>query len=319
MAFDAILGNEILKQRLTAAFENHKTSHCYLITGPIGSGKKTLAQMLIAALQCTGETKPCLRCSQCNKALSGNHPDVITIDEPDKATIPVKLVRESCADLYIRPNEGKKKIYLFPRAQALRAESQNTMLKCIEEPPSYGVFIFLCEHADRMLPTIRSRCVELRLSPLSKELLQSELRRKYPQVPQQTISAAILRSGGYLGQAMTILDEEDDALLPQTIEFVAAFCRADAAQLLRVLAPMEKLKREQLRPIFAQWYSILVGALTAHSAMPAMWSECDRIAQTRPLHSIMRATDAVKEAQKLLEANVGPAHICGALAVLLQS
>ncbi len=318
MGFEALLGNDTLKQRLLSSFGSGKTSHCYLITGPVGSGKKTLTRLMTAALQCTSENKPCCRCPQCHKAMNGTHPDIITVDEPDKVNIPIKVVRQACADLYIRPNEGRKKIYLFPRAQALRPESQNALLKCIEEPPAYGVFIFLCEHADRMLPTIQSRCVELRLAPLSKALLGQKLREACPDASAQAIDAAMLQAGGYLGRALELLQEED-ALLPQSTAFVEAYCSGSGVQLLRALAPMEKLKREQLRPILAQWYALLTSALSAHSGLPVIRPECEKIARSRSLASILAAVDAVKEAQTLLEANVGAAHICGALAVVLQA
>ena len=113
MQFDALLGNAVLKQRLTSALDKGQSSHCYLITGARGSGKRTLASLLAAALQCTHSVKPCGQCPQCRKVLGGVHPDVITVDEEEKKTLSVKAVRNACTDLYIRPNEGKKKIYIF--------------------------------------------------------------------------------------------------------------------------------------------------------------------------------------------------------------
>lgn len=162
MSFDALLGNDTIKARLSSALSNRRLSHCFLITGPVGSGKHTLARLLSAAMQCTQETKPCLQCSQCRKVLDGMHPDIIHVTDSDRKAVSVKIVREACADLYIRPNEGNRKIYLFD--QELNPQGQNALLKSIEEPPPYGSFLLLTQHAEQMLPTIRSRCVELRLS-----------------------------------------------------------------------------------------------------------------------------------------------------------
>ena len=316
MEFGTLLGNDALKQRLTTALAKGQLSHCYLISGPEGAGKHTLAKLLAAAMQCTDRRKPCCRCPQCRKALDGMHPDIITVDDPEKKGVSVKLGREACADLYARPNEGAKKIYIFPRAQDLNPQGQNALLKCIEEPPAYGVFLLLTDNASRLLPTIRSRCVELRMSPLSEAQLVSELQKRLPDVDGQTLRAAILRSGGYLGQALT-LAQENASLLPQTEVFAAAYTKGSSSDLLRVLVPMEKLKREQLRPILLQWYALLTSALTAQNGQPPLRRESTQIAASRSAADLLQAVDALNRAQKLLDANVGTAHICGALFVKL--
>lgn len=177
MKLAALLGNDTLKQRLSALQAKGKLTHSFLLTGPEGSGRHTLARILCAAMQCTapGE-RPCGVCRSARKVLDGAHPDICIVDDPEKKTIPVKLVRDACIDLYIRPNEGQRKIYLFPRAQDLNQQGQNVLLKSIEEPPPYGTFLLLAEHAEQLLPTIRSRCVELRLSPLPEAVLLPALR-----------------------------------------------------------------------------------------------------------------------------------------------
>lgn len=316
MAFEALLGNDALKQRLSAALAKGQLSHAYLISGPEGAGKRTLARLLAAAMQCTGASKPCCRCPQCRKVLDGMHPDVITVDEPEKKGVSVKLVREACADLYVRPNEGAKKIYMFPRAQELNPQGQNALLKCIEEPPAYGVFFLLTDNASRLLPTIRSRCVELRMTPLADALLLSALQKRLPDADAQTLHAAARRSGGYLGQALT-LAQESASLFPQTEAFAAAYAKGAVGGLLRVLTPMEKLKREQLRPILLQWYALLTSALTAQNGQPPLRREASEIAASRSATDLLQAAQALNRAQKLLDANVGTAHICGALFVQL--
>ena len=316
MDFDALLGNDALKQRLSVSLSRGQLSHCYLISGPAGSGKRTLARLLAAAMQCTSVHRPCGQCAQCRKALSGTHPDVITVDDPEKKTIPVKLVRDACADLYIRPNEGAKKIYVFPRAQDLNAQGQNALLKCIEEPPAYGVFLLLTEHAEQLLPTIISRCVELRLAPLGDDLLRKELTIRFPDASPDALRSAMLRSGGYLGQAIALLQEGSE-LLPQTKAFAEAYCAGSAGVLLRVLAPMERLKREQLRPILLQWMELLSSAAASRSGLPATGEECEKIAQCRTDAQLLRDVAALQQAISLTDANVGTAHICGMLCVKL--
>lgn len=313
---DTFLGNDGLKQRLSTALAKGQLSHCYLLTGPVGSGKRTLAKHLAAAMQCTGENRPCLQCPQCRKVLSGVHPDLITVDDPEKKIIPVKLVRDACADLFIRPNEGQKKIYLFPRAQDLNPQGQNTLLKCIEEPPAYGVFLLLAEHAEQLLPTIRSRCVELRLSPLPEALLRQELTRRFSNTAPESVRAAMERSGGYLGQAITALEEAGD-LLPQSKALAEALCQNSPGALLRVTVPMEKLKREQLLSILQQWQVLLAAALRCQSGQPALYPECARLAQKRSAAALLSDAEVLRQAMELCDANVGTAHICGLLATRL--
>lgn len=316
MEFGNFLGNEALKARLSSALARGRLTHCYLITGPRGSGKRTLARLLCAALQCTDDTRrPCGHCAQCLKVQHGTHPDLITVDEPEKASIPVRLVRDACADLFIRPNEGAHKIYLFPQAQRLNPQGQNALLKCMEEPPAYGVFLLLAEHPEQLLPTVRSRCVELALAPLPDAVLLEALRQQHPTLPQPTLLAAIARSGGYLGQALELLGQ---SLLPQSIDFINAFCAGTPGAMLRVLTPMERLKREQLRPIFLQWQELLAAALETANGLPAVQPELARLAATRTDAALLRAASAIREALRLLDANVGPAHICGALSILIR-
>ena len=171
MGFDGLLGNEQIKRNLAASLEKGHISHFYLISGPEGSGKHTLARLLAAAILCRGADKPCGKCTPCRKVAEGVHPDCITVDDPEKKTVPVDLIRQARADVYIQPNESEHKIYLFPRAQDMGLPGQNALLKVLEEPPAYGVFLLLTTNADALLPTVRSRCTELRMEPLPQSLL----------------------------------------------------------------------------------------------------------------------------------------------------
>ena len=141
MGFESFLGNGQVKENLRRSLSNNRISHFFLISGPAGSGKHTLARHLAAAILCQASEKPCLSCPVCRKVMSGVHPDFITVEDPEHKAVAVKIVREYREDIFIRPNEAEHKIYLFP--QELGIEGQNALLKIQEEPPSYGVFILL--------------------------------------------------------------------------------------------------------------------------------------------------------------------------------
>ena len=312
MGFEALLGNERLKENLRSSIGKGRISHFYLISGPTGSGKRTLAQLLAAAILCSGQDKPCRGCSACRKVFSGNHPDFITIDDPEKKTVPVELIREARADIYIRPNESDHKIYLFPRAQDMGIPPQNALLKVLEEPPAYGVFILLTDNPQKLLPTVRSRCTELALTALPADIAQAQLRREFPLESAQTIAAAYARSGGFLGQAKQILAEGSE-LPSQTRDFLAAYAARDTLGLIQVLIPMEKWKRDQLIPMLQQWAAFLEGALVYRSGMPPLTPMAVEISTSR---SATELTEAIARLQKTIEyaqGNVSTAAVCGYL------
>lgn len=309
MGFESLLGNERLKEDLCTSLRRGRASHFYLISGPAGSGRHTLARLLAAALMCEGPEPLCGKCEGCRKVLSGTHPDFITIDDPDKKTVPVDLIRQARSDMYIQPNEGRRKIYLFPRAQDMGLPGQNALLKILEEPPSYGVYLLITDFPERLLPTVRSRCTELALQPLPAALLRRELERRSP--GDGGIDAAVSRSGGYLGQALGLL--EGSGLDPNTVAFVDAFADRDTMALLRVLVPMEKMKRDQLIPVLRQWTQSLEEALACRSGSPALTEQGKRSAAKRSSADLLAAIRQLQKCTDLAQSNVSCAAICGYL------
>ena len=188
MGFEGLLGNQRLKENLTGSLRRGRISHFYLISGPEGSGKHTLARLLAAAILCQDQQNPCLRCNHCRKVLADTHPDFVTVTDPEHKNIAVKIVRDIRDDMFIRPNEGSHKLYLF--AQDLGVEGQNALLKVLEEPPAYGVFIIMTDNPEKLLPTVRSRCTELSLQPLPEATMKSWLTREFPQAEPETVAAA---------------------------------------------------------------------------------------------------------------------------------
>ena len=317
MGFESLLGNERLKENLSRSIDRGRVSHFYLISGPEGSGKHTLASLLAAAILCKGADRPCKTCSACRKVLGAGHPDFITIDDPEKKTVPVDLIRQARADIYIRPNEAERKVYLFPRAQDMGIPGQNALLKVLEEPPAYGVFILLTDNPEKLLPTVRSRCTELSLQALSPALLRSELSRRFPQSSPEAVDAAVSRSGGFLGQALHLL-AEGAALPVQTEQFLQAYAQRNALDLMRTLVPMEKWKRDQLIPVLQQWVTCLEGALVYRNGLPTVTPMAEALTAGRSAGELMEAIRQLQMSIEYAQGNVSPAAICGHLAWALR-
>ena len=308
MGFEALLGNRQLKDNLDAAVNRGRVSHFYLISGPAGSGKKTLARLLAAAIHCKSDRKPCLTCTACRKVLADTHPDLITVTDPDHKEVSVNIVRQIRDDMFVRPNESHRKVYLFP--QSLRIEGQNALLKVLEEPPAYGVFILLSENPESLLITVRSRCAELKLLPLPQKLLEDTLRREFPDAEQDALSAAAERSGGYLGQARQILDE-NVALPPQVQQLIAAFGNRDAFLLTQTLVPMEEWKADKLQPVLQQVQSVFQQALQARAGVRTPSKAAQELAALRNGQELNAAIAHLKKADLYLQGNVSAAAICG--------
>ena len=308
MSFDSLLGNDRLKQNLAESLSKGHISHFYLISGPRGSGRHTLAKLLAAAILCRENRRPCLRCGPCRKLMEGNHPDFITVEDPDKKYVPVDLVRRYREDMFIRPNESDYKIYFFP--QELRIEGQNALLKILEEPPAYGVFILLTDNPNKLLPTVRSRCTELKLHPLPEDVLRKQLRRDFPDAQSEDLEGAISRSGGLLGQARELL-ESGAQLPPQTEDFLRAFGEKNTLLLTQTLVPMEKWKRDALAEILQSWLELMESALACRSGMQVVSPHARMLASRRTPGELYEGCLHLRKAIDYTLGNVSTGAVCG--------
>ena len=306
MGFETLLGNDRLRENLSESLRRGHISHFYLISGPRGSGRHTLAKLLAAAILCQQEGKPCLGCTPCRKVMEGNHPDFITVEDPEHKTTAVKIVRQFREDVFIRPNESEYKIYLFP--QELGIEGQNALLKILEEPPKHGVFILLTDNPEKLLPTVRSRCTELKLLALPEKILHRQLRQDFPAATEEDLQAAMARSGGFLGQAKEIL-LEGDAVPPQTQDFVAAVAGRNALLLTQTLVPMEKWKRDQLVEILQSWLELVQNAMAARTAGRPAPALARDLASSRSSAELLTMAKHLQKCILYAQSNVSPAAV----------
>ena len=145
-----------------AAANRGQLSHAVILTGE--GDKLSPARYIAAAHLCRSEgQRPCLQCNACRKVMEGIHPDVTEVRDDDRKELAVDTIRALRQDVYIRPIEGERKVYLFTDCAQLNERDQNVLLKIVEEGPAYAAFVFCAGTLHALLPTIRSRCVELRL------------------------------------------------------------------------------------------------------------------------------------------------------------
>ena len=233
-----VVGNRALCRRLSLDILSGRLPHAFILEGAAGSGKKLIAKNVAAALACTDKgsaaTVPCLECLQCRKVLEGLSPDVIFVNKEDKASIGVDKARFIREDVKVIPNDLEKKIYIIEEADKMTTEAQNALLLTLEEPPSYAVFILLCESANELLETIRSRAPIFRTELMSVGdiekciLAQSDKARALKSQDPALLSQILVSAGGTVGRALEYLDEKRFAPIKEARELTYGFLGAVA-------------------------------------------------------------------------------------------
>ncbi len=208
--FKDILGHDNIITHLKNAITMEKVSHAYIFNGEDGSGKSMLAKAFATALQCEEHSgEPCGKCRSCIQSASMNQPDIIYISHEKPNSIGVDDIRTQLVDdMIIKPYSSRYKIYIVDEAEKLTVQAQNAMLKTIEEPPAYGIIIFLTNNSDNFLQTILSRCVMLHLRPVKNELIINYLMKEC-QVPEYQAQLCAAFAQGRPGRAVKLAKSAD--------------------------------------------------------------------------------------------------------------
>ena len=252
---------------LRAAAERRALPHALLFTG--GDGPAA-AEFAAAAMECTADHgRPCV--------LSGIHPDVITVQDPEHKLLSAETVRNVRSDAYIRPNEGERKVYVFPDCALLTEADQNILLKTVEEGPPSAAFLFCAGSAAAVLPTLRSRCVECKLHPEETE-----------ETPPSPRAEAFLR-----------------ALAKGKRGETAAAC---------VRLEREKLTGDDLEAFCAESRELLIRALKARYGAPEAGELPLLLAKTLTNDRLTRTIELLETFRRDCRFHIAPAQALGALA-----
>ena len=211
MSFKDVIGHDRPIALLKRAIANDKVFHSYLFTGSEGIGKKWLAFQFAKALNCLkreiAEADACDRCLSCRKIDEALHPDVLFLEpEGSSQLIRVEAIRQFQRDLAFRPYEGRYRVCILTTADRMAPDMSNTLLKTLEEPPLHTVIILLAQSARGILPTILSRCQQIRFNPLPLLSLTQWLMEKRNLGEEEAHLLAAL-SDGSPGKAVTLQEE----------------------------------------------------------------------------------------------------------------
>ena len=208
-SFKDVVGHKDILKYISSAVENNRVSHAYILNGERGSGKRMLANLFATTLLCeSGNSEPCGKCHSCRQAESGNHPDIIRVSHEKPNTISVDDIREQVNnDVVIKPYSSKYKIYIIADADMMSVQAQNALLKTLEEPPQYAVIMLLTENAEALLPTIRSRCVMMKLRNIKDQLVKKYLMEQM-EIPDYKADVCVAFAQGNMGKAIMLATSE---------------------------------------------------------------------------------------------------------------
>lgn len=322
--FDQIYGNQTLTEQLGEQLRQNKLFHALIIEGAPGSGKRLLARQLAAALLCEKRTEatatlPCGHCRACQLVAGNNAPDVKTVSKGDKATLGVDAIREIRQDMFLCATEFDRKIYIIEDAHTLTVQAQNALLKVLEEPPTEITVMLLCESADALLTTVRSRARLLRMQHFTPEQLRQyfverkpSLLSPYTQKPDE-LTALLQAANGSIGAALDLLAPKKAAELvkerQKTQQILTALSGNDRFSQLCDCFSLFSTKRE---PLGKELETLLCGlrdlVLCKKSSKPSLCffpsvTVASELAAKIPLATLFYAYDKTWEALRQIERN----------------
>lgn len=236
-----LAGNSRIRSAVEEAVRGGTLPHAMIIEGEKGTGRHTLAQYIAAAAVCTGEETPCGECRGCRLQKAGTHPDItVTAPEDGKKNIAVSQIRALRNEAYVKPHMADCRVFIIDRADTMNEQSQNALLKVLEEPPGAAVFILIAESKASLLETVISRCAVLSLSvPEYKEALEY-IKSRYD-YSENTAAEALGEAACNIGAALDILAGRGSGKTAEAAkEFVQQFLKGDAFEMLKITAGFEK-------------------------------------------------------------------------------
>ena len=224
MKLTNFIGNEKVIDRLSKLMESGRFPHALIIEGEEGIGKKTLAKDIACALVCRGNDKTCGECSQCKKAIGAIHPDISEYIPAGTAnSFHVDTVRNIINDAYVQPNEADYKIYILANAHCMNQNAQNALLKILEEPPKYVVFILTTNSKSALLSTVLSRSVCVSLEGVDIERAANYITSHCENVDYNTAKKTVETFNGNIGKA---IDSLQDSKTSELVDVCNKICKA---------------------------------------------------------------------------------------------
>ncbi len=255
-----LAGNGGVKKALEIAISSGRLPHAMIIEGESGGGKTVLSRFLAAALLCDQSEKPCGSCRACALAKAGTHPDLFITDlEDKKKNISVDQIRKLRNEAYIRPQMGDRKVFIIESADTMNPQSQNAILKVLEEPPGDTVFILNVRSRAALLPTIISRCVTYTLCEPEITEAAEYISAQYG-VEKSEAVALLNQNSNRIGRAVAALHSKKSGTYQMAVDYLDAAEKGSLYDLIAITAPLEK-ERVKTAEFFGHLSFLLLGRI----------------------------------------------------------
>lgn len=307
MEFPGFLGNEEVKAALSAAFSARRFPHALILQGEPGSGKRTLAILIARALVCRNRDRaPCGSCPSCIRSAAGSHPDIRIVEGSGTTrSLSVDTVKGITADAYRMPEEADCSVYLLYMGQKTSDAAQNKLLKVIEEPPEGAVFLLVCDSAEQLLPTIRSRAQIFSLKPPAPGEAAEYVRQRLGLEQEQAEELARL-CGGNIGRMLEEAQGGEAARAQEiSVAIAAGMMSRTGDGLLKAVVPLQK-DRKLCREVLTRLGLIFRDACVLRSGGTALLGGAPREADllsSLPRDRLYRLPELVEDFTEKLERN----------------
>lgn len=287
-----LAGNEGIRSAFSAALSSGRIPHAIIIEGESGSGKSTLAQYIISSCLCEDDHKPCGKCRGCHLSKVGTHPDMFYIAPQDKKkNIGVEQIRKMRDEVYIRPQMSNRKVFNIDYADTLSAQSQNTILKILEEPPGNVVFILQVSSRASLLPTVLSRCVTYTLSEPSLDV-SAQYISGLKGISEDEALELLKQNGLQIGAALGSLDsKKKNDTYDMAVEYLDSANFATFYDLLKITASLEKER-------------VKAGEFFSHLSYLLLCDIKEKAIKGEDIKKSRSRYESVLKAQELLKSNI---------------
>ena len=311
-SFNSIVGQDAIKELLKNSIEQNKVSHAYIINGENRSGKEFIAKIFAKTLQCeTGESEPCNQCHSCSKADSHNHPDIVYVSHEKPNSIGVDDIRDGINNtVMIKPYSGRYKIYIIPETEKMTPQAQNALLKTLEEPPEYVVFIMLTSSMEMILPTIMSRCVILNMKPVRDDEMRTYL-MKDMLVPDYRAEICVAFARGNVGRARSLASNEDfDKIRNDALSLLKNIYDMEIAEIVEAVKRIKEYGFDisDYLDIMAVWYRDVLLFKATHDVNHLVFRDeiqnITKVASRSDYEGIEEVIHALEKAKSRLASNV---------------